>query len=579
MHRPIASASLLTAGLATSAMLLSTAPTAAQVIRREVGPSTSMIHMSPPNLFGLRQPDFLRRDLVILNTDLELDESQRIIVETLYEDYQAAFEKALEALMPPGSPHMFTFGGFGGDDGEGFALGFSDVEDPLHDGAVVDGGPMQFIAITSNAGPGDLPPGINVDDDAVVGENGEINVSRRITVTAGGVSAGGDDGDAIEVHVETSGDMEGIPEEIRKELAAQLDERLAEITERLANGAMNAVDHEPEMIDFEALEKQMAELTERAEVFRVEKKRLRDQFVNDVRVQLTDEQTRRWPAFERKLTRIKTLPRGRLSGERTDLFKVAEKVEPTVLHDATLADTFAAYDLALDEALRARNERVEELQREVEQAMQLDDTRQAMAFIDEASALRIAVRDTNRRFADHIAATLETTDPALATTFRDEVRQTMFGRAWATTRGERIFDAALALEELTPDQRTAVGELQRTFLQDLEARNASIERLMINSEPDEPKRGVEQMQQMMSGGEFRMPEDPVRDALKDRRALEQRYVDQLHALLTPELVEQLPPLQRPAQQRMFTMPGGGTFEFKIEPGDANVIIGGPKDKN
>ena len=52
--------------------------------------------------------------------------------------------------------------------------------------------------------------------------------------------------------------------------------------------------------------------------------RLHDQLVADVKVQLTDDQLVAWPAFERFLTREKTLPRGRLSGENLNLFMVLD---------------------------------------------------------------------------------------------------------------------------------------------------------------------------------------------------------------------------------------------------------------
>jgi hypothetical protein len=44
------------------------------------------------------QPDYYQRDVVIVSQSLNLDETQRVIVKTLFEDYQASFEEGLERM-------------------------------------------------------------------------------------------------------------------------------------------------------------------------------------------------------------------------------------------------------------------------------------------------------------------------------------------------------------------------------------------------------------------------------------------------------------------------------------------------
>ena len=44
------------------------------------------------------QPDFYQRDVVIISQTLELDETQRTIVKTIFEDYQATFEEGLDRM-------------------------------------------------------------------------------------------------------------------------------------------------------------------------------------------------------------------------------------------------------------------------------------------------------------------------------------------------------------------------------------------------------------------------------------------------------------------------------------------------
>jgi len=68
----------------TAALTLWTAPAAGQ-------PSPFM-----GGTQGSFRPDFLRRDLVRLAEDLRLDEDQKLVVETLFSDYEAAFDKGVE---------------------------------------------------------------------------------------------------------------------------------------------------------------------------------------------------------------------------------------------------------------------------------------------------------------------------------------------------------------------------------------------------------------------------------------------------------------------------------------------------
>src|SRR5690606_1678842 len=48
----------------------------------------------PGGLMGLAEHDYLHRDMVIFAQGLNLDDGQRMIVESLYEDYRDAFDAA-----------------------------------------------------------------------------------------------------------------------------------------------------------------------------------------------------------------------------------------------------------------------------------------------------------------------------------------------------------------------------------------------------------------------------------------------------------------------------------------------------
>ena len=57
---------------------------------------------------------------------------------------------------------------------------------------------------------------------------------------------------------------------------------------------------------------------------------------------------------------------------------------------------------------------------------------------------------------------------------------------------------------------------------------------------------IESIRSVMEGGEetmmFNADDDPIRQAIKKRSELDERYMKQLYSLLTPEQVERLPKL-------------------------------------
>src|SRR5262245_18733713 len=77
-------------GIAT-VCLLATAPMA---------PSTALAQGPPPGdgLGDLFQPDFFRRDLTLISNSLNLDDTQKRIIETLFEDYANSIQDGIENL-------------------------------------------------------------------------------------------------------------------------------------------------------------------------------------------------------------------------------------------------------------------------------------------------------------------------------------------------------------------------------------------------------------------------------------------------------------------------------------------------
>lgn len=96
-------------------------------------------------------------------------------------------------------------------------------------------------------------------------------------------------------------------------------ERMQKVTEQFANEAQNSG------LDAE-VKAAMGEMLSKLEAWLGRKTQLRDTFTNNLKVVLDDDQVAQWPAFERFLTREKTLPRGRISGENVNLFFVVDEL-------------------------------------------------------------------------------------------------------------------------------------------------------------------------------------------------------------------------------------------------------------
>ena len=114
----------------------------------------------------------------------------------------------------------------------------------------------------------------------------------------------------------------------------------------------------------------MERMMQPLEAWEQDKELLADQFLANVRTQLSPVQEARWPALERALRREKDLPQSELSGEGLDLVAVLARVQvpPQVLE--AIAPTIDQYETDLDRALLARAQRMDSLQPAVREAMQ-----------------------------------------------------------------------------------------------------------------------------------------------------------------------------------------------------------------
>jgi hypothetical protein len=511
------------------------------------GGESSFLHFSMPDFAKLRIPDFVHSDLALINTTLALHAPQEAIVKELLDQYLAAFSALAEEELPPREESVQVF-----SIGDNDVLAFS--TDPMHDGHDVE----------MDHDPGHLDDIMRAieDGEGVDGEfTGEIMIGIQATTDGGivgedvDIDAGPGDGPSGDVTIAIEGDGVEIPPELKaqleakaQELAEKLQARLEEQERIRAEGG--EVDREQDMLA--SIEERRAEfeaLAQKAEAFEAAKASLRQDFVRKVKGELDDDQIGRWPTLERSLTRQKTLPSGRLSGEKTDLVKVLDSIELSDEARTDVAESEHAYTLALHDALVRRNAYVEDATQRVDQAIQAGEIDKALSIIDRATELRMAVRNINQQYANAIAE--ELSDDS-GTAFRERVQRVSYPRVYRRNRGLRAFERARALEGLEEDTLLSILDLETAYRRELEATNRQIRQTIDRHEPDEPRHAVESLKEQLAGGAPQMhfvgdASNPIRQAFSKRSDLDERYMEQLYALLSPEQVAELP--KRPSQTR------------------------------
>ena len=528
------------------------------------GSGPQVLHFSGPDFGQLRKPDFIRRDLPIFREHLRLDGVQHAIVGVLLDAYLDAFKLLMETSLPQDhfAPHGMGMNMILGDDPDGAggedigtiirdamrnADGFTDIE--MHG----EGSGNMEIAIMVGVGDGgdmdDLGADIDLGEQSVAvwamtGEDPDDETGPSAGVF---IAVGGPDG--VELPVEVREKLEKVAREMAERLRARLEQAEAD--------GVDLADEFPSAETFEDRKARMDDMRKSMETFKRQKAILKQEFLTQVRAQLTAEQFGNWPGFERALTRIKTLPTGRLDGERTDLLVVAGELDLSEEQREAVAEALETYELALDEALRERNDYVDDASARMDKAIQDRDFLKALSIVDSATRRRVAVRSVNERSVDAIAEKLPA-EPAAK--FRDDAMRRSYPRVYRRTVGQKSFTKARALPGLDAEALAGIGAIEDAYEAQLALVNERIRTTIHRYQPKETRQAIERIAAMMSGeddGLMRLgghdEDDPIRAAFKKRTNLDTRYMKQLHAVLTAEQVAELPRLPSERQRMPFIM--------------------------
>jgi hypothetical protein len=280
------------------------------------------------------------------------------------------------------------------------------------------------------------------------------------------------------------------------------------------------------------------------EEWSVEKRALGDQFLENVKVVLTTEQQEQWPRFERFLFREKYLPRGQISGESLNLFHVVRDLRLNDPQTQHMQPTLDEYDVTLDQALRNRQKAFTSSQSDMLKSFSEQNPQVSLAILQRQIEVRVAVRNVNDQYIVRLAEVMPDDRRA---EFKQKALERAYPRIYRPTPVQNIFAAARDLEGLDGSTRSAVAELEASYLSELAAVNTEWFNALRRWEPDEQRKRAEAFAQRMSGQQPAQIEDPTRELSVRRDEVARNYAKQLQGIMSADQFAQLPGAMRWAE--------------------------------
>jgi hypothetical protein len=285
-----------------------------------------------------------------------------------------------------------------------------------------------------------------------------------------------------------------------------------------------------------------------------EKRRLSETFLANLKSQLGPQQLERWPSFERALRRERYLPDSDISGEGVDLWAVMARMEPTAAEQEGTKAAFAQYEVALDDALAAREAKIDAVQEKLTEAMRSMDFEAGAKQQEMVMTARVAVRNVSDAAVDTIAAALG----SRGGDFRRKALEAGYPDVFRIHPVMILMQQARAIDTLSDDQRSQVDALMAEFAGACDVENMKLLDSVRAEEPKAPRRRAEAAARRTAGGASGAPgtgrgpaeDDPIVKGRLERDRMGQPYRERLLAILTPEQQAMLPGAVRADPQEL-----------------------------
>jgi hypothetical protein len=326
---------------------------------------------------------------------------------------------------------------------------------------------------------------------------------------------------------------------------------------------------------FEEMRTQVGAIVTEFNKWQATKAQLRKTFVDGIQASLSDTQTRKWPAFMRFLAREKTLPRSTMSGEGVNLFAVLDESGLSKETFEKLQPIMDEYELQLDQALTARNDFLASNESKYLESIWKGDQDAAKKFATRSIEMREKVREVNDRYREAICAQLSAEDAARV---RKAALSAAYDRVYRSNPVERAFEAALQIEGLDAGVVDSLKALEQQYGTELSPLNDRIAQALRKEEPVQQTEdmvrivgfmtGDVPMSQMFRGQGGGNAQAESRKLLDDRNTMNDKYMERIKALLTPEQYESLPKQRGDRAGMGNVFAGGGPIKLSDLPQQA-----------
>ena len=280
------------------------------------------------------------------------------------------------------------------------------------------------------------------------------------------------------------------------------------------------------------------------EQWQPEKQRMYQEFLTNLKSQLSDVQKERWPRFERTLRRERSLVDSDLSGEGVDLIAITRQMQlpPDAMSAAQAA--FDEYEVRLDQALQQRDQLIDRLMPEFTRAMEDMDGGKGMekgvALQLQIMKERVLVRGVQDESIEKIAAAL----PApTGGDFRVRALSAGYKEAFQPDPLGSFFQVVGQLTDLTPEQKTAIDAARSKWEGQLASLRDRMLQTMREDEPNKPVRSTKAAQARLAAKQGKsvdpVPPEAMVPLRNEKNRLVQETRDGVLALLSDEQKEKI----------------------------------------
>lgn len=287
----------------------------------------------------------------------------------------------------------------------------------------------------------------------------------------------------------------------------------------------------------------------------------KEQFFADLRTLLTPAQEGNWTKLERLARRDAGLRFASVSGAGVDLVTMVDKLNLPSDSAAQIQPLLEQYESEMDVLLTQKSKAQAEFK-----PGDGPDMNALKAMMDKQHEAGLKIRDLNRAFASKIAGMLP---PEYQTKLTESFRLASFKKAYREGKTDKLLSNAEKLASLDSAQKDKLSRIREQYAKERRAANDRYADAIEKAENDGMRSGV------MSFGPLGGNEPKeLADAKAARKELDNKYADQINALLTDQQRAELPALPQSTGVASFVIDdgNGGQIEHSVELDSDDMMI-------